>query len=141
MIVRTKNARETQKFGEEFALKIKGGGVVGLYGELGAGKTTFVQGVARGLGIKNRIISPTFVLVRRYKITSSKLQYLWHVDLYRLGEIGEAKAIGIEEIMADPNNIVVIEWPEKIETILPRKHWTVRMKTVSEGEREIEISP
>ncbi len=150
MILITESAKETQEFGERFADKVKSGGVVCLYGDLGAGKTTFVQGVAKGLGVKARIVSPTFILVRRYDLRSQisnhkstlqklKPNYLWHVDLYRLANVEEARGVGIEEVISDPNNIVFIEWPEKVEEILPRKHWAVRMRTVSENEREIEI--
>lgn len=123
--------------GADFAKKVQGGGVVCLIGNLGAGKTTFSQGLARGLGIKQNIISPTFILERRYKLPATKT--LVHIDLYRLNTIEEAKGIGIEETMADPNNIVVIEWPEKIESLLPRQKWEVRLETITENERKIEI--
>lgn len=142
MVTTTKSTRETQKFGQEFAKKIAGGGslpaggqVVCLYGDLGAGKTTLVQGIAKGLGIKKRIISPTFVLIRRYQIPDTR--YLYHIDLYRLQSIQEAKNIGIEELLAEPTNILLIEWPEKIESALPQKRWEIRLESIGETEREI----
>lgn len=137
----TKSAAQTKKVGEGIAQKIKNGGVVCLYGDLGAGKTTLVQGIARGLGIKRQIVSPTFIIIRQYKIKiqKTKVNYLWHIDLYRLQNIDEAKEIGIEEIVADPENITLIEWPEKIESILPKKRMEIKLQTVSEKERKLEI--
>lgn len=139
----TKSARETQKFGEKWARKLKRGDAVCLYGDLGAGKTTLVQGIARGLGVKGRVISPTFVLVRRHKLPRAKSPefskgYLYHIDLYRLDNIREAQAIGIEEIADDKDSIVVIEWAEKIKEILPKRRWEVRLAVVSRGKRKID---
>ncbi len=139
----TSSARETRKLGSEFARKIKSGGVVALYGDLGVGKTTFVQGVAEGLGIKSRLVSPTFVITRRYLLSvirCVKLAYLWHVDLYRLTSVDDIKAVGIEELWQDPKNIVLIEWPEKIEGFLPEKRWEIGITTEGENTREILIT-
>lgn len=135
----TKSAAQTQKVGEEISQKIKNGGVVCLYGDLGAGKTTLVQGIARGLGIKKRVNSPTFVLMRQYAIKKdhpflSRQNMLYHIDLYRLDN---AKTLGLEELWGDPKNILVIEWPEKIEKFLPKNHWKIKLKTLSDGSHEI----
>lgn len=126
----TRSVVETRKFGQEFAKKLRHGGVVCLFGELGAGKTTLIQGIARGLGIKQRIISPTFIIARKY-------DNFWHIDLYRLKSLAEAQAVGIEEILSDPKNIMVIEWPEEILKILPKHYYEVRIKILNETEREI----
>lgn len=128
--VLTHNSSETQKYGEKLAEKLKNGGIVCLYGELGAGKTTLVQGIAKGLGIKQRINSPTFIIARKY-------DNFWHIDLYRLNSLEETEAIGIKEILEDTNNIVVIEWPEKIKNILPKHYVEIKLRVVSELEREI----
>jgi len=125
----TKSAQETKKFGEQFARKIKSGGVVCLYGDLGAGKTTLVQGIARGLGIKKRVTSPTFILMRQY-------DNLYHIDLYRLDEV---KNLGLEELWQDEKNILLIEWAEKIESILPNNRWVIQLKQMGENEREITV--
>jgi len=145
MIIKTANAHQTQEAGEEFAHKIQSGGVVCLSGHLGAGKTTFTQGVARGLGINQNIISPTFILMRRYQLPVTSHQqlatkYLCHIDLYRLDSIDEVKGLGIEEILADSDNIVLIEWPEKIAPLLPRRRWEVQLETLSENSRKITFS-
>lgn len=137
MTTRTKSAKETQKFGKEFAQKIKGGGVIFLYGELGAGKTTFVQGLAKGLGIKKRIVSPTFILARRYPLPEEK--FFWHVDLYRLNDSQEVEVLGLSEKAKEEGNIMVVEWPEKIAESWPRTQsgFAIKFKTLSEKEREI----
>lgn len=145
MTIQTHSAEETQKFGEEFAEKIKDGGVVCLYGNLGAGKTTLVQGMAKGLGIKDSVISPTYILVRRYELpaVSSKLKavrYLWHIDLYRLNDVAEIKGLGFEDIIGRVGDIILIEWPEKIVSELPRQRWEIHLDPVSENERKITIA-
>ncbi|MCL4397693.1 tRNA (adenosine(37)-N6)-threonylcarbamoyltransferase complex ATPase subunit type 1 TsaE [Patescibacteria group bacterium] len=129
----TKTAAQTKSFGKKLAAKVKDGGVVCLIGELGAGKTTLVQGLAQGLGIRRRISSPTFIIARKYN-------HFWHIDLYRLQNKEEAEAIGIREILADPKNIVVIEWPEIIKNALPKHYWEVKISIIGETQREIEMS-
>ncbi len=102
----TNSSEETKKLAENLAKQITQG-VIALSGDLGAGKTTFVQGFAKGLGIKDSIISPTFVLIRQYK-------NLYHVDLYRINTFDH---LGLEEILSNPNNIVLIEWAEKLKKL------------------------
>ena len=106
-----------------------------LYGNLGSGKTTFTQGLAEYFGIK-RIISPTFILVRPYKIKSI-FKSLYHIDLYRLNNLKEIKNLGFEEIISDKNNLVVIEWAENAGTILPKKRIDIHFKWLSENKREL----
>ncbi len=124
----TKTALETQKYGEKLAIKLKNGGVLCLYGELGAGKTTLVQGLAKGLGIKRRITSPTFIIMRKY-------ENFWHIDLYRLEN---ADSLGLPEIFADPKNIVIIEWPEIIKKVLPEHYIKIRIKDLNNDRRQID---
>ncbi len=133
----TKSGEETQKLGEKFAQQLKSGGVVCLYGDLGAGKTTFVQGLVRGLGSSAWVSSPTFVLVRRYDTKGD--HSIYHVDLYRLENLLDAKAVGIGEMMSEQGSVVLIEWPEKIASLLPRQRWEVRLTARGENEREITL--
>jgi tRNA threonylcarbamoyladenosine biosynthesis protein TsaE len=112
----TKSPAETKRLAIKLAGKIKSGRVVALVGDLGAGKTTFVQGLARALGIKQRIISPTFIIARRYNF---KNNYFYHVDLYRTKDADEISGLGLEEMWENKKNIVVIEWPEEILSKLP----------------------
>lgn len=131
----TKNAQETGELGERLGRSLKKGVVIALYGELGSGKTTFVQGLARGIGIKKRIISPTFVMVRQYPITN-----FFHVDLYRINTIEEIKNLGLEELWEDPQNIVAIEWAEKAKNILPLKRIEVFFAHRDKNKRKIRIN-
>lgn len=110
----TYSETETKKLAARLAKKINKG-VIALTGELGAGKTTFVQGFAKGLKIKDKIISPTFVLIRQHKIPNSK-KVLFHIDLYRLDGRINIKHLGIEEII-NSDNIVLIEWAEKLKDL------------------------
>lgn len=125
---------ETKFFAEKLAKKLKGH-VFALSGELGAGKTIFVQGFAKGLGITDKIISPTFVLIRQHKITHTQ-KTLYHIDLYRLEKVVNLKSLGLEEILADPDSILLIEWAEKAERLLPKN--TVKINiSKREGQKRI----
>lgn len=139
----TKNVEETQQLAEKFAQKIASGGVVLLYGNLGAGKTTFVQGLAKGLGIKHRIISPTFIILRTYEIpplsSRAKSRDLYHIDLYRLESEKEIEGLGLVDLLKNPDNIIVIEWPERMGELLPKNTWQISIETIGENEREIKI--
>lgn len=137
MEVITQSAKETQKLGEEMAADLKPGDILALYGDLGGGKTTFIQGLARGLGIKKRVISPTFVFVRQYPFSSGKTFY--HIDLYRISEKTEARGLGLEEIFRDKKAIVVIEWADRIESILPQKRIDLHFQYLDENKRRIKI--
>jgi tRNA threonylcarbamoyladenosine biosynthesis protein TsaE len=113
-----------------------------LYGDLGSGKTTFIQGLAKGLGIKKRVISPTFMLIRMYQQehrTKCIEQRFYHIDLYRINKVGEAKGLGLEEIFNEPKAIIAIEWAERIKEILPKKRIDIYFDYVSENQRKINI--
>lgn len=142
------SSEETQKLGEEFVKRLRPGDIVCLYGDLGSGKTTFVQGMARGLGIMSRIISPTFILIRRHimhnkdkknSTINKNIQSLYHIDLYRLEDEKSIQDIGLEELFDDKNSIVVIEWAEKLGSLLPKKRWDVRFAHRDENSRKIRI--
>jgi tRNA threonylcarbamoyladenosine biosynthesis protein TsaE len=137
MEVITKSAQETQSLGQKIGFDLKQGRLLAFYGELGSGKTTFIQGLAKGLGIKKRILSPTFVFVRSYPLSPQGTFY--HVDLYRINKVSEATGLGLEEIFADPKAITVIEWAEKIKPILPKKRTDVFFKYLGENQRRIKI--
>ncbi len=136
-IYETHSENETKKLAQNFAGKYKKG-VIALTGDLGAGKTTFVQGFAKGLGIKEKIISPTFVLIRQHKIPKSKYT-LYHVDLYRLKNIDDLKMLGLEEILSNPNNVVLIEWAEKAAKLLPKNTVWIKFEVIDGNKREIVI--
>ena len=135
---------DTQKIAEDFIEKISMGFypnalVVGLYGDLGSGKTTFTQAVAKIFGIKEDITSPTFVIEKIYDIYHKNFKKLVHIDAYRLDSAKELSALDWEKTMADPKNIIFIEWPERVLEVLPKNHAKINFKFLSENEREIEI--
>lgn len=126
----TVSTEETQAIGQDLARAVGTESsvlprVVCLYGELGSGKTTLIQGMARGLGITDRLISPTFIIQRSYPIPATDRTF-YHLDLYRLTELPAIESLGLGEIITDTRAIVVIEWAERLGTILPIPRIDVR---------------
>jgi tRNA threonylcarbamoyladenosine biosynthesis protein TsaE len=133
----TKNEKETQKLAQILAKEIlktpkqiKTAVVIGLEGNLGAGKTTFIQAFAKGMGIKRRLTSPTFVLMKKYN-------NLYHLDCYRIKNSQDVLALDFKEIIFNPKNIVLIEWAEKIRKILPKNKIWIKFKILGRKERII----
>jgi len=144
MEIFTQSAQETKKLGESFADCLKSGNatwqVLALTGELGAGKTTFVQGFAKGLGIKKRILSPTFVMMRSYKLRNLPYKNFYHVDLYRAEGEKDIKNLGLKEIFFDKQNIIVVEWAERIKNALPKNTCWLKFEYEKETKRKITIT-
>ena len=138
--ITTKKPEETARVGEELAhhLMNRGGAILCLYGQLGAGKTTFTQGFARGLGITTRLLSPTFIIVRRYQIPTNNF-FLNHVDLYRLQTLPEMEGIGLPEIFSDCASYTVIEWAERLGELLPKNRIDVHFRTAQDDTHDIRI--
>ncbi len=139
----SKSTQETQKLAAKLLPTLKTN-VICLYGDLGAGKTTFVQGLAKALGIKQRIISPTFIIVREYRIPVYPLpmihySLLTHIDCYRLESETDAKSFNLQEMWTNQQNLVVIEWAERIKHILPKPRIDIQFKYINEEKREISI--
>lgn len=134
----TSSEKETKNLAKKLATNFTGR-VIALSGELGTGKTIFVQGFAQGLGIKEKIISPTFVLIRQHKIPKSK-KTLYHIDLYRLENIADIKHLGLKDLINDPDNIVLIEWGEKIKNLLPKNTIRVSFEVTTGNSRKIHVS-
>ncbi len=146
----TNNPFQTKKIGEALAKKILGENLkeaaqtIGLEGELGGGKTTFLQGFARGLGIKEKILSPTFVILKKFKIPKTKqspkqFQYFYHVDCYRLEKIQDLLVLGFREILTHPQNIIAIEWPNIIKENLPKHTIFISFYFCNHNKRKIII--
>jgi tRNA threonylcarbamoyladenosine biosynthesis protein TsaE len=110
--------------------------VVGLYGNLGSGKTTFTQALARELGVKENVTSPTFVIQKRYKLSGGEIKTLVHIDAYRLNSAEELKVIGWDELLKEENTLIVIEWPERVEGIMP-EHTALNFSLVDDKTRKI----
>lgn len=132
----TNSPKETQKLGADLAKLIKPPCIIALSSDLGGGKTTFVQGIARGLGIKERVISPTFVLEKIYAVPKKKF-LLYHYDVYRL----KADPMLVGEILENAeNNLVVIEWADKIKKYLPKTTLWVKISETKDNQRKFHIS-
>jgi tRNA threonylcarbamoyladenosine biosynthesis protein TsaE len=125
---------ETQRLGRDFARILEKGDTVCLYGDLGSGKTTFTQGLAKGLGIKSRIISPTFIIMRSHELKNGTF---YHVDLYRIENEEGIESLGLQEIINDGQNVVVIEWAEKLKGFLPKKRIDIKFTYEKDNVRKI----
>jgi len=132
----TKSPQETQKVGEELAHDRPK--IICLYGELGSGKTTFVQGFARGLGLTTRLLSPTFIIVRRYELP--KENFFYHIDLYRMSSMEDLEQLGLSEIFSDPHARVVVEWAERLGKLLPKDRMDIHFTSLSNERHKIVIT-
>lgn len=120
--------------------KISGALVLSLSGFLGSGKTTFVQAFIKAAGVKQRITSPTFLMIRRYGIKDLRFRNIYHMDAYRIKRADELLKLGLKEILGDPRNIVLIEWPEKIKKYLSKRAVMIKFKHgKKESERMINL--
>ena len=132
----TTSAPQTKKAGEGLARKIleakpsARAKVFGLVGDLGGGKTTFLQGFARGLGIKEKVNSPTFVIMKRFG-------NFYHIDCYRIKKPKELSDLGFERIIANPKNIVAVEWADQIKKIMPKSTVWLNFKFINATTRRI----
>lgn len=138
MVFITNSLKETQELASKIAKKLKPSSIIAFQGELGAGKTSFIQGLALGLGIKKNyyVNSPTFTILNIYK--GGKMP-LYHYDWYRLGSDGEAADLGLEEYF-DGKGVTVIEWAEKFPNLLPERTIWIKMEVKGELSREIKIT-
>lgn len=114
--------------------------ILALEGELGAGKTTFIQGFARALKIRQKITSPTFVLIKSYKLKTANYKLLYHIDAFRLKDWRELASLGIKEMFVIPENIILIEWAERVSPILSRKHTKIHIDHLGKNTRKITIT-
>jgi len=159
----TISPNQTKKLGETLAKEIlktqpkKLAQILGLEGDLGGGKTTFLQGLARGLGIKQKILSPTFILMRKYQLTTNNKQlttknrrlrvvscklksYFYHIDCYRIKKPKEILDLGFREIISNPKNIVAIEWSDHVRKIIPEDSLIIKFELANKNKRKIVIN-
>lgn len=111
--------------------------VVALSGDLGAGKTTFTQAVAKHLGVEGTVVSPTFVIQKRYPLEGQSFRRLIHVDAYRLKEERELDVLGWRELLADPENLILVEWPERVPGLLPADTHRIALLYIDDDTRDI----
>ena len=138
MIYTSHSEAETERIGAELAATLAAGDIVALFGDLGAGKTAFCRGLARGLGITQRVTSPTFTIVNEYA-ENAAVRPLFHFDMYRLGGSDELFELGFDDYM-ERGGIVAVEWSERIADALPPTAITVKISHVGENERAIEVT-
>ena len=134
-----KSQAETEKIAKELVQKLRGGEVLALVGNLGAGKTVFVKGLAKTLGIEDNITSPTFVLMKIYQTQYKKIKRLVHVDCYRLEKTEDLTEIGLADYLNDPENIVVIEWADRVVN-LPKDAININIDYIEGQTRRVRVS-
>jgi tRNA threonylcarbamoyladenosine biosynthesis protein TsaE len=127
---------ETEKFGEQIGMHLRGGEVVELVSDLGGGKTTLTRGLARGAGSADHVASPTFTISREYVTEKFTIH---HFDFYRLQEAGVV-AEELHELVGDPRAVVVVEWSNIVQHVLPADHLKIEIQQTGEEEREFTIS-
>jgi tRNA threonylcarbamoyladenosine biosynthesis protein TsaE len=130
-IFKSNGLKDTFLLAKMLAENLKGGEIIFLYGSIGSGKTTFVKGLSRALGIKTNLISASFALIRNY---AGKKVKLTHIDAFRIKEC-ETYNLGLEEILADKKNIIAVEWPGALENIFPKDILKIKIKLLSGDKR------
>lgn len=133
----TKNSNQTMGLGRRLASTLMGSEVLCLSGELGAGKTTFVSGLVNYFKPDTRVLSPTFIIVRHYSVKHKRIKYIYHIDLYRLDDLSGIRDLGIPELFNKPDNVIAIEWPEKMKQLLPKDRIKIEFKVMEKDQRKI----
>ena len=128
------STQETEAFAESYAKRVRPNDVLAFFGGLGAGKTAFIRGLARGLGVKGEVLSPTFALVHEYEGAVS----LYHFDMYRVASFEDLYSTGFFDYL-DTGAVIAVEWSENIESALPKGYKKISLSRISDEEREIII--
>jgi len=135
-LIKSNSEQETEEFATVLARKLKPGCVIALHGNLGAGKTVFSRGFARGLNVIEPVSSPTYTIIQEYPLEDGS--WFFHLDLYRIDTPRAALAFGVDEYLENPEAYTVIEWPERIESLLPAH--TIHINIEHDGEESRTIS-
>jgi tRNA threonylcarbamoyladenosine biosynthesis protein TsaE len=135
-VIITKSAQKTRDLGRKLGQLLQSGDLLCLQGDLGAGKTTLTQGIAAGWGSSDSVSSPTFVMVNLYRAADETP--LYHMDAYRIESLPEAAQLGLDDMLAE--GALIVEWPERIEPLLPKERLWLNLTHISETERQLEIS-
>ena len=133
----TNSEKETCVLAKKYAKTLKSGAVIGLTGNLGAGKTVFVKGLASGLGLKKNITSPTFVIMKPYSLKKGIIKNFVHIDAYRLKSGRDLIAIGAQEYFSQPRTLTVIEWADRVKKILPKRTKYIKIEILEDNKRKI----
>lgn len=138
--VKTTSPEETERVAEKLARSLGYPAVISLVGDLGAGKTTFTKGFAKGLDIKENVTSPTFTIMNEY---TSGRKPMYHFDMYRLSSLDEALELGFGEYfdLTTLKGASIVEWAENTKGILPERHFEIEIKKLGDNAREISVEP
>ena len=136
--VTTCSYEETEAFGKALAESLPSGSVVAMYGTLGAGKTVMARGFAKGLGIEEAVSSPTYTIVQEYDIPDTN-QRFYHLDLYRIADEQAALGFGVDEFLCDDEAWTLLEWPVRIEKILPPEVINLTIEPLDDETRQIRL--
>lgn len=143
--ITTKSTEETKKIAASLAQDLKKQSplkhafTIALEGNLGSGKTTFIQGFAKGLKIKENVLSPTFLILKQFPVVLKNYKNLYHIDAYRLKNSEELVELGFKDIIKNPENIIVAEWADKIKKILPKNFLKIKFINLGKNQRKIKI--
>ena len=137
------SAEQTREIGARLGRRLRAGDLVLLHGDLGAGKTTLAQGIARGLGVEGYVQSPTFTLVNEHegRTVDGRTARLYHLDLYRLAGEEDLESFGFDDYLAPADAVSLVEWPERAADRLPDTYLLVRLEPLAEGKRRLLIEP
>ena len=113
--------------------------VLALQGDLGAGKTAFVKSLGKILGVKKTILSPTFIIMKSYKLKAGNWKLLIHIDAYRIENENELEILGWDDLIKNPENLIALEWPEKVRNLIPKTAKTIKFEFVDEKTRELKV--
>ncbi len=131
----SRNVDQTRRLGARLGTLLEGGDIIALEGDLGAGKTILAQGIGRGWGAQDPLISPTFVLIRRHERLHDP-QRLYHIDFYRL-QPTEITHLGLDEILGAPGNVAVVEWADHAPNVIPEEHLWITLRWLDEYRRTL----
>jgi tRNA threonylcarbamoyladenosine biosynthesis protein TsaE len=132
----SRSASQTQRLGARLGALLHGGDILCLAGALGSGKTCLAQGVGRGWGVMQTLLSPSYVLIREYGRPSDYLT-LYHVDLYRIGGVDEAAHLGLDEVLGASSAMVVVEWADRARALMPPDHLWITLEYVDPTRRSL----
>ncbi|MEJ0001734.1 MAG: tRNA (adenosine(37)-N6)-threonylcarbamoyltransferase complex ATPase subunit type 1 TsaE [bacterium] len=140
----SKNIKDTEKIAEAFLRELAEkkhakAAVVGLYGDLGAGKTAFVKHAAKLLGVTRKVSSPTFVIMKKYPLKGKAHKTLFHIDAYRLKNEKEIEILGWKDIISSKENLIFIEWPERVQKAMPKGHSRIAIAHAKDGGRVFKV--
>lgn len=134
----SRSEEETENIAFELAKNLSPGTVVTLNGDLGAGKTVFARGFARGLGVTEAVSSPTYTIAQEYQLAGNLR--LYHLDLYRISSPQAGLAFGVDEFLNDPKAFALVEWPERIGDVIPDDAIKIFIRHIDSGTREISVN-